>query len=72
MKPEYQLTADEVVHALETDAAEGLTSEDARRRLARYGLNQLRTERLYRKFKQPFFLTEIYSAEPPSVSIVKS
>ena len=23
---------------------------------------------LYRKFKQPFFLTEIYSAEPPSVS----
>src|SRR5215468_136345 len=26
---------------------------------------------LYRKFKQPFFLTEIYSAEPPSVSIVK-
>jgi hypothetical protein len=23
------------------------------------------------KFKQPFFLTEIYSAEPPSVSIVK-
>lgn len=27
---------------------------------------------LYSKFKQPFFLTEIYSAEPPSVSIVKS
>src|SRR5215831_12885400 len=26
---------------------------------------------LYRKFKQPFFLTEMYSAEPPSVSIVK-
>lgn len=27
MKPEYQLTADEVVHALETDAAEGLTAD---------------------------------------------
>src|SRR5215469_833214 len=26
---------------------------------------------LYRKFKQPFFLTEIYSAVPPSVSIVE-
>ena len=45
MKPEYQQTADEVVRAFDTDAANGLTSATARERLARYGLNQLAPER---------------------------
>jgi P-type Ca2+ transporter type 2C len=44
MKPEYQQAADEVVHALGTDAANGLSSTEARKRLVRYGLNQLAAE----------------------------
>jgi P-type Ca2+ transporter type 2C len=44
MKPEYQQTADEVVHALGADAAQGLTSAEARNRLVRYGPNQLAAE----------------------------
>src|SRR5262249_10064677 len=57
MKPDYQQTADEVVHALGTNAADGLTSAEARERLARYGLNQLAAERqvpAWKKFLAQF------------------
>src|ERR1700756_1491882 len=57
MKPEYQQTADEVVHALGADAAQGLTSAEARNRLVRYGPNQLAAEPrvpAWKKFLEQF------------------
>ncbi|HEX7794130.1 MAG TPA: cation-translocating P-type ATPase [Vicinamibacterales bacterium] len=57
MKPEYQQTADEVVDALGSDALKGLTSTEARKRLVRYGLNQLAAERrvpAWKKFLEQF------------------
>jgi cation transport ATPase-like protein len=41
MEAEYQQTAEAVLRGLNSDATRGLTSADARARLARYGLNEL-------------------------------
>src|SRR6476646_2479974 len=57
MKPEYQEAADEVVHALRTDAASGLTSAEAHKRLERDGLNRLAAEPripAWKKFLEQF------------------
>ena len=40
--PAYNLSAEETLAALETDAGAGLSAEEATRRLAQYGPNQLR------------------------------
>jgi Ca2+-transporting ATPase len=44
MKPVYQLTTEAVVRTLRTDAVRGLSTVEARSRLARYGLNHLQEE----------------------------
>src|SRR5262245_33629184 len=57
MQREYQQAVDEVVRELGTDAVDGLTSVDARARLARDGLNQLTAEGRvpwWRKFLSQF------------------
>src|SRR5947207_15142204 len=45
MRDEYQRSAEEVVTALATDASSGLATRDARARLARFGPNELASER---------------------------
>ena len=45
MRDEYQRSAGEVVTALATDASSGLATRDARARLARFGPNELASER---------------------------
>jgi Ca2+-transporting ATPase len=40
----YQQPAEAVIAALDSNAAHGLTTDDARRRLDRYGPNELATE----------------------------
>jgi magnesium-transporting ATPase (P-type) len=40
----YQQAAEEVLTALGTDARHGLSAEDARARLAQYGLNEVTSE----------------------------
>jgi magnesium-transporting ATPase (P-type) len=57
MKPAYQQTVEEVVRAFGADAVRGLTSIDARVRLARHGSNRLAAERpvpRWRKFLGQF------------------
>jgi Ca2+-transporting ATPase len=53
----YRHTVDEVVAALDTDAERGLTQAEARARLARYGRNELTSEKpiaAWRKFLGQF------------------
>ena len=38
----YQLTREEVIEELQTDPAVGLSEEEARRRLEKYGPNELK------------------------------
>jgi Ca2+-transporting ATPase len=57
MASEYQQSVDEVIAAQASDAARGLTSAEARARLARDGANQLAAERpvpAWRKFLAQF------------------
>ncbi|WP_029214458.1 cation-translocating P-type ATPase [Kallotenue papyrolyticum] len=53
----YQQPVEDVIAALGSDAAHGLTTEEARRRLAQYGLNKLEAEQpvpAWRKFLAQF------------------
>ena len=53
----YREAADDVVAGLATDGAAGLTEHEARARLARYGRNELRSEKptpAWRKFLAQF------------------
>jgi Ca2+-transporting ATPase len=55
--PWYQQVVDEVLNALGTNAQRGLTSEEARGRLERYGKNELTAEKpvpAWRKFLSQF------------------
>jgi P-type Ca2+ transporter type 2C len=42
--PAYQQPMEAVIAALGSDATQGLTTEEARRRLAQYGANELQAE----------------------------
>jgi len=56
-KPAYRQSVTEIVEALTTDAVRGLTKEEARARLGRYGKNELATEKPvpgWRKFLAQF------------------
>ena len=48
MTTDYQQTPEEVIRALGSDAQRGLTTAEARARLARYGRNQLAAEPVFR------------------------
>src|SRR4030095_8667366 len=53
----YQESAENVVRAFESDARRGLTNDEARARVGRYGLNQLAADRpipAWRKFFRQF------------------
>jgi Ca2+-transporting ATPase len=52
MPDEYQRSVDEVVSALATDASAGLTTADARARLAQFGPNELTAERVVPGWKR--------------------
>jgi Ca2+-transporting ATPase len=55
--PAYRQSADRIVAELETNASKGLTADQVRTRLARYGPNQLITEKpipAWRKFLRQF------------------